>query len=219
MTTALQEIQEEENSTAIRTRDRRRIFAVAALLGIAAVAFFFGLGRLSLVGPDEPRFAEAAREMFVTGDYITPRVAGEAAFDKPALLYWAIAGAFRLFGVNEFAARLPSALAALVCVLFLYHAIARTLSERLAWIAAMALATTFFFIGLSRAVIMDMTFTATVAVALLCVYVCSTTTGRTRLLYWTTAAVATGLAVLAKGLIGILLIAGIDIITYGLTRQ
>ena len=219
MTTALQEIQEEENSTAIRTRDRRRIFAVAALLGIAAIAFFFGLGRLSLVGPDEPRFAEAAREMFVTGDYITPRVAGEAAFDKPALLYWAIAGAFRLFGVNEFAARLPSALAALVCVLFLYHAIARTLSYRLAWIAAMALATTLFFIGLSRAVIMDMTFTATVAVALFCVYVCSITTGRTRLLYWTTAAVATGMSVLAKGLIGILLIAGISIITYGLTRQ
>src|SRR5205085_11409740 len=118
MTTALQEIQE-ENSTTIRARHRRRIFAVAALLGIAAVPFLYGLGRLSLVGPDEPRFAEAAREMFVTGDYITPRVAGEAAFDKPALLYWANAGAFRLFGVNEFAARLPSALAALVCSLFL----------------------------------------------------------------------------------------------------
>jgi 4-amino-4-deoxy-L-arabinose transferase-like glycosyltransferase len=219
MTTALQEIQEEENSTTIRTRHRRHIFAVAALLGIAAVAFFFGLGRLSLVGPDEPRFAEAAREMFATGDYITPRVAGEAAFDKPALLYWAIAGAFRIFGVNEFAARLPSALAALVCVMFLYHAIARTLSERLAWVAAIVLTTNFFFIGLSRAVIMDMTFTATVTVALLCIYLCSTTVGRARLLYWTIAAATTGMSVLAKGLIGIALIAGITIIAYALTRQ
>src|SRR4029078_4496247 len=117
MTTALREIQAEENPTTIAARHGRQRLAVLALLGIAAVAFFFGLGRLSLVGPDEPRFAEAAREMFVTGDYITPRVAGAAAFDTPALLYWAIAGAFRLFGVNEFAARLPSALAALVCVL------------------------------------------------------------------------------------------------------
>src|SRR5947209_9804399 len=166
MTTALQETQEEENSTVFGARQRRRIFAMVALLGIAVGVFFFGLGRLSLVGPDEPRFAEVAREMFATGDYITPRVAGAAAFDKPALLYWAIAGAFRLCGVNEFAARLPSALAALVCVGFLYHALARTLSVRLAWVAALVLATNFFFIGFARAVIMDMTFTATVTVAL-----------------------------------------------------
>jgi 4-amino-4-deoxy-L-arabinose transferase-like glycosyltransferase len=218
MTTALQEIQEGENATAIRSR-QRRIFAIVALLGIAAIAFFFGLGRLSLLGPDEPRFAEVAREMFATGDYVTPRVAGEAAFDKPALLYWAIAGAFRLFGVNEFAARLPSALAALAGVLFLYHAIARTLSERLAWIAAAVLATNVFFIGLSRAVIMDMTFTATITIALLCIYLCATTAGRTRMIYWTTAAVAAGMSVLAKGLIGIFLIAGVAAIVYALTRQ
>jgi 4-amino-4-deoxy-L-arabinose transferase-like glycosyltransferase len=219
MTTALQEIQEAENPTAIAARQRRRRLAVLALLGITAIAFFFGLGRLSLVGPDEPRFAEAAREMFATGDYVTPRVAGEAAFDKPALLYWAMAGAFHVFGVNEFAARLPSALAALFCVLFLYHALARTLSERFAWIAATALATSFFFIGLARAVIMDMTFTAAVTIALLCIYLCSTTNGRARLLYWTITAVATGMSVLAKGLIGLLLIPGIAILAYGLTRQ
>jgi 4-amino-4-deoxy-L-arabinose transferase-like glycosyltransferase len=219
MTTALREIQEDDNPTAIRGRDRRRIFALVALLGMAAIAFFFGLGRLSLVGPDEPRFAEAAREMFATGDYITPRVAGAAAFDKPALLYWAIAGAFRLFGVNEWAARLPSALAALACVLFLYHAIRKTLSQPLAVAAAMVLATNFFFIGFSRAVIMDMTFTATVTLALLCLHLCSTTTGRARLLYWTTAAAAAGMSVLAKGLIGILLIAGIALLAYAVTRQ
>lgn len=217
MTATLQEIQEAD-STASRARNRRA-FAVAALFGITVIAFFFGLGRLSMLGPDEPRFAEAAREMFATGDYVTPRVAGEAAFDKPALLYWAIAGAFRIFGINDFAARLPSALAALICVWFLYHALARQLSARLAGIAAVALATNIFFIGFSRAVIMDMTFTATVTVALLSIYLCSTTEGRARLIYWTAAAAAAGLSVLAKGLIGILLIAGIALIAYGLTRQ
>ncbi|MFL6274883.1 MAG: ArnT family glycosyltransferase [Blastocatellia bacterium] len=219
MTTALQEIQEEENSTATVTRNRRRGLALAALLGMVAIAFFFGLGQLSLLGPDEPRFAEVAREMFTTGDYVTPRVAGAPAFDKPALLYWVLAGAFRLFGVNEFAARLPSALAALACVAFLYHAVARTLSARLAWIIAATLATNIFFIGFSRAVIMDMTFTATVAVALLSIYLCAMRAGRERLVYWLMAAVAAGLSVLAKGLIGILLIAGIAIIAYGLTRR
>src|SRR5438046_1596952 len=109
MDTTLQGIQEAEKPAAIRARDRRRIVVIAALLGISGISFFFGLGRLSMLGPDEPRFAEVAREMFATHDYVTPRVAGLAAFDKPALLYWAIAGAFHLFGVNDFAARLPSA--------------------------------------------------------------------------------------------------------------
>lgn len=171
-------------------RHRRHGLALAALLGMVAIAFFFGLGQLSLLGPDEPRFAEVAREMFTTGDYITPRVAGAPAFDKPALLYWAIAGAFRLFGVNEFAARLPSALAALACVAFLYHAVARSLSVRLAWIIAATLATNVFFIGFSRAVIMDMTFTATVAMALLSIYLCAMSAGRERLFYWLIAAAA-----------------------------
>jgi len=219
MTTALQEFQGEENSTATVMRHRRHGLALAALLGMVAIAFFFGLGQLSLLGPDEPRFAEVAREMFTTGDYITPRVAGAPAFDKPVLLYWTIAGAFRLFGVNEFAARLPSALAALACVAFLYYAVARTLSARLAWVIAATLATNVFFIGFSRAVIMDMTFTATVAVALLSLYLCALSAGRERLAYWLIAAAAAGLSVLAKGLIGILLIGGIAIIAYGLTRR
>lgn len=218
MTTALQEIKEED-ATTIRVRDRRHIFTVAALIALAAIAFFLGLGRLSLVGPDEPRFAEAAREMFATGDYITPRVAGAAAFDKPALLYWAIAGAYHLFGVNEFAARLPSALAALACLLFLYHALRRMLSEQFAGSAALVLATNFFFVGFSRAVIMDMTFTATVAVALLSLHLCLTATGRARLTYWMITTVALGLSVLAKGLIGIFLIVGIALIAGLLTRQ
>ena len=148
----------------------RAACAVAGLLAICGAVFFFGLGRLSLIGPDEPRFAEVAREMFVTGDFITPRVAGVVAFDKPVLLYWAMAASYSVFGVTEFAARLPSALAAFACVFFMYTAIASRLSRRLALIASAAMATNFFFIGFSRAVIMDMVFTATLCAAALCLY-------------------------------------------------
>src|ERR1051325_456454 len=85
-------------------------YSFIAIVGLSAVTFFFGLGRLALVGPDEPRYSEVAREMFATGDYIYPRLCGCLWFEKPVLLYWMSAASYHLFGVSEFAARLPSAL-------------------------------------------------------------------------------------------------------------
>ena len=115
---------------------------LTGLLVLCGLTFGFGLGRLSLLGPEEPRYAEVAREMFVTGDYVSPRMCGHLLFEKPVLLYWGEAGAYHLFGINEFAARLPSALGAALCVLFLYYSIASTVSRRLAFIASGVLATT-----------------------------------------------------------------------------
>src|ERR1700691_3643531 len=83
-------------------------------LAVVATCLLSGLGALGLVGPDEPRYMSIARAMLQSGDWITPRLYGQPWFEKPALYYWAAATAFRLFGVNEFAARLPSALAALL---------------------------------------------------------------------------------------------------------
>ncbi|HXG92165.1 MAG TPA: glycosyltransferase family 39 protein [Blastocatellia bacterium] len=220
MKPALQRADVETISAApIRHAASRQWYAVAALILICGFAFFFGLGRLSLIGPDEPRFAEAGREMFATGDYVTPRVAGETAFDKPALLYWAMAASYHLFGVSEFAARFPSALAALLCVLFLYHAIASTISARIAFIASVTLATSLLFMGLARAAITDMLFTAAVSVAMLCAYLYETKASRARLVYRIAGGAATGLAVLAKGLIGIVLIAAILAISYAISRR
>ena len=63
----------------------------------------YGLGRLPFIGPDEPRYAEVAREMYVTGDWITPRLGGIKWFEKPALTYW-LGHSYALFGENEFGA-------------------------------------------------------------------------------------------------------------------
>ncbi|KAB8332436.1 glycosyltransferase family 39 protein [Scytonema tolypothrichoides VB-61278] len=82
------------------------------LIFIAGVAFFWHLGSIGLIDETEPLFAEASRQMFVTGDWITPFFNGETRFDKPALIYWCQAIAYWIFGVNEWAVRLPSALAA-----------------------------------------------------------------------------------------------------------
>src|SRR5436190_11663185 len=73
------------------------------------VVYFYGL-KMPLVGPDEPRYAQVAREMFERGDWISPTLGGFDWFEKPALLYWLQIVGYKLFGVNEFAARFGSAL-------------------------------------------------------------------------------------------------------------
>ena len=86
-----------------------------SILWLAAIcwfAFLSHLGQIGLVDETEPLFAEAARQMTVTGDWVTPFFNGETRFDKPPLIYWLMAITYQLFGTNEWAVRLPSALAA-----------------------------------------------------------------------------------------------------------
>ncbi len=89
---------------------RMRITRVALCAGVAALLYFTGLGRPALWEPDEGRYAEVAREMLVQGDYVTPRNDWVRYFEKPPLVYWVTAGAMKIFGANEFAARAPAAL-------------------------------------------------------------------------------------------------------------
>ena len=88
---------------------------------IATIALIYRLGSLGLIDETEPLFAEAARQMVETGNWITPYYNDVTRFDKPPLVYWLMAIGYRAFGVNEWMARLPSAIAAiglmaLVCV-------------------------------------------------------------------------------------------------------
>ncbi|HEY6299966.1 MAG TPA: phospholipid carrier-dependent glycosyltransferase [Candidatus Binatus sp.] len=87
-----------------------RPFRLTIYALLAAILYLPGLGQPALWEPDEGRYAEIAREMVVSGDYVTPRDDFEPYFEKPPLVYWANAASIRIFGANEFAARLPSAL-------------------------------------------------------------------------------------------------------------
>ncbi len=77
-----------------------------------------GLGRLPLYGRDESLYAEAAREMHASGDWVVPRVNGVEFLEKPPLNYWLVAASYRVFGVSPLAARLPAALLGLATVVF-----------------------------------------------------------------------------------------------------
>ena len=90
-----------------------KLLSLLWLCAIASVAFLWNLGNIGLVDETEPLFAEAARQMTLTGDWITPYFNGETRFDKPPLIYWLMAVAYRTLGVNEWAVRLPSALCAI----------------------------------------------------------------------------------------------------------
>ena len=95
------------------------------ILVIGGVAFLLELGNTGLVDETEPLFAEAARQMHLTGDWITPYFNGETRFDKPPLIYWLMAICYQIFGVNEWAVRLPSALSAIALMAMGFYILRR----------------------------------------------------------------------------------------------
>jgi 4-amino-4-deoxy-L-arabinose transferase-like glycosyltransferase len=188
---------------------KRRVYEVAALLVLASLFFFFGAGRVALLGPDEPRYAEVAREMFVSGDYISTRLCGCLWFEKPVLFYWLAAMAYQLFGVSEFAARFASGFAATITALALYFALSSVVSKLWARLAAFVLMTSGIFIAYSHAATPDMTLTMAMTIAILSGYRATTARGRQETGLMILCFAAMGLGMLAKGLVGIVLVSAI----------
>jgi 4-amino-4-deoxy-L-arabinose transferase-like glycosyltransferase len=140
----------------------------ALLFALLAALLLFRLGHVPLIGPDEPRYARVAVEMYRSGDLVTPTLQGQPWLEKPPLYYWLAAAAFAVLGETETAARLPSVLATLLLVTATLIVGARLYGPEAGLHAgfAAALAPLIFVYG--RAAAMDMLLAATVtgAVAL-----------------------------------------------------
>lgn len=95
------------------------------LAGFCAFLFFYGLGQFGLIGADEPRYAQVAREMLERRDWITPTLGGQPWLEKPPLYYWQAMVAYSIFGVSDWAARLPAAVDATFLVLAVYFFLRR----------------------------------------------------------------------------------------------
>jgi 4-amino-4-deoxy-L-arabinose transferase-like glycosyltransferase len=131
------------------------------------ICYFSHLGVIGFVGPDEPRYAWIARDMAETGDWVTPRLYGRPWFEKPPLLYWGGAIFFRLFVSNpEVAARLSSAICALLATLALAWLAWRTYGEECARWLLLLLPTSVGMIGFSHAAATDMPFAGTLTIAM-----------------------------------------------------
>lgn len=137
------------------------------LLVLAGCLFFLGLGRLPLLEPDEGRNAEVAREMLASGDWITPHYDTLTYLDKPAVYFWVVAASFRVWGVNEWAARIPSALMATALLILVWFLARRIWGGSAGLWAGVMFATCPLAIAFARLVIFDMmlAFLMTVAMA------------------------------------------------------
>jgi 4-amino-4-deoxy-L-arabinose transferase-like glycosyltransferase len=233
----------------------------AWFLLFAAIAAFYlwGLGALPLVGPDEPRYAEVAREMLARRDLITPALGGLPWFEKPPLLYWMTMLSYRVLGVSEYAARLGPAICGLLTAVFIYwlgknvHESADILahtetdatvgtagilarsdaeSNALARWSALVWLSSLGAIAFSRGASFDIVLTMTVTGALVCFYrsaripaggspasvPASSPQSRPTKLFLAFY-IFTALSLLAKGLIGLVLIFGVVSLYYIIRRE
>jgi 4-amino-4-deoxy-L-arabinose transferase-like glycosyltransferase len=199
-----------------RTRRAVQITWVVVICATLYVCYFSHLGVIGFIGPDEPRYAWIARDMMETHDWVTPHLYGKPWFEKPPLSYWAAGLCFRWFGVTEAAARLPSAISALLATLGMAWLALRLYGAETARWVLLLLPTTVGIIGFSHAASTDMPFSAMLTIAMVCA---SPILGLTRnkstpmprwghLLALVLFGAFLGLAVLAKGPAAILLSGG-----------
>ncbi len=139
------------------------------LAGFCGFLFFFGLGYFGLIGADEPRYAQVACEMLTRHDWITPTLGGKPWLEKPPLYYWQAMLAYTVFGVSDWAARLPSAVDATLMVMAIYFFL-RRVRPGFQLDAALMTASAAGVIGFARAASTDMPLAATFTVALLAWY-------------------------------------------------
>jgi 4-amino-4-deoxy-L-arabinose transferase-like glycosyltransferase len=139
---------------------------VLLLTGFCAFLFFYGSGQFGLIGADEPRYAQVAREMLERHDLITPTLGGHAWLEKPPLYYWQAMLAYSVFGVTDVAARIPAAVDAtlLVIVVYLFF---RRFRQGVEVDAALITASCAGVIGYAHAASMDMVLAATFSIGML----------------------------------------------------
>jgi 4-amino-4-deoxy-L-arabinose transferase-like glycosyltransferase len=194
---------------------KRKILFLLAIIAVLYLFFFYNLGSYSLKEPDEGRYAEIPREMVETGDYIVPHLNYVRYFEKPPLLYWLTALSYKVFGINEWAFRVPNALAALLCIVIIYLFASRWFTIKTALISSLILISSFGFFAMVHIVTIDMLFAFLLSASLLCFY--EFYLGEKPLfLYLFFASLA--LAILAKGPVALILM-GMTVVLFLLTEK
>lgn len=168
---------------------------VLLLVAFCGFLFFYGLGAFGLVGADEPRYAQVAREMLSRGDWVTPTLQGKPWLEKPVLYYWQAMLAFRVAGVSDYAARVPAAFDAVFLIAGIYWFL-RRFRPGTETDGTLITASCAGVVGFAHAAATDMPLAATFGISLLCWY--AWYDGRNRL-HLAAFYIVLALATLAKG--------------------
>jgi len=187
---------------------------------LLSVLWFVMLGQRDLVDPDEGRYAEISREMVASGDWTTPRLNDLKYFEKPALQYWMTAISFKLFGFSNTAARLWVALISFLGALFIAYIARRLYGRDAGFYAFLCLMSGLMYLVMGHLIALDMSVSVFLAIGIGALVMAQTLRNEPHklrnwmLLGW----VALALAVLSKGLIGIVL-PGIAMVGYTLWQR
>lgn len=185
--------------------DKRNMLAVFLLVCVAAL-LLFDIGGRNISSPDEGRYIEIPREMVLDHDYVLPRLNGVLYFEKPPLFYWLEASAIKTLGTSEWAMRLWPALLGIFGAVMTYGFTRRFYGKSAGVVAGFVLATSLLYYGLSRFVILDMLESVTMAASLFAFLIAAEEEDEKKAVWWARGGhIAAALAVLAKGLIGVVL--------------
>jgi len=178
-----------------------------AIVWIGASTLLAGLGSSRLLDRDEPRNARCTIEMLEANDWVVPRFNNQLRTHKPILLYWAQMASYRLAGMNSWGARLPSAIAALVTVLLLGLWTRAIAGSSIGFWSAAVLATSLLFVMAGRAATPDALLILFATVGLLCMAMAMMhqREGSNRSVWFWLAYASWGMAMLAKGPVGLIL--------------
>jgi 4-amino-4-deoxy-L-arabinose transferase-like glycosyltransferase len=196
---------------------RRGLFA---LLLVFTIVWFGTLDYRKLIKPDEGRYAEIAREMAVSGDFVTPRLNGLKYFEKPPLQYWVTATAFKVFGENEWTARLWPAVTGFLSILLAYITGRRLFGARAGQLAALTLGGSLFTIVIGHMNTLDMGLSFFLQLALSGMLIANhePTMDRYRRAWMLLVWAALAGAVLSKGLVALVLPGG-TLLAYSLAAR
>ena len=193
----------------------RRSIDLLALIAFCGFFFIAGIQLIGLIGADEPRYAQVAREMLARHDWVTPTLYGHPWLEKPPLYYWCTMLAYKgAGGVSDWAARLPSAILCSLMVFFIY-VWARHFRRGMQLDAALITAASAMVIGFGRSASTDMPLTAMITAAMLCWYGWYSRQDRGWLLG---TYLFLGLGTLAKGPVAVLL-AALIVVAFAAIRR
>jgi 4-amino-4-deoxy-L-arabinose transferase-like glycosyltransferase len=195
-----------------------RSYYIPVLFIVILLISFFRLGAFTLFDVDEAVFSEATKEMVQSGNWLTPTYNGVNRYDKPIFFYWLMALSYKGFGINEFGARFPSAVAGCLLCVIVYFFMRRTVDSQRAFYAVMSLVLSVYFVAYSHAAVTDMTLSLFITLSVLSFYLSLERDPRTNLFLYCFY-IFSSLAFLTKGLIGIVFPFGIVMLYMFITEK